>query len=330
MKINLNLVSSSKYSIKCPHPLTVKYITVHNTANDASAKNEISYMVSNDKQTSFHFAVDDKEVWQGLPLDRNGYHAGDVNGPGNRQSIGVEICYSKSGGERFDKAEINAAWLIAKLLKDFNLTIDKVKKHQDWSGKNCPQRTLELGWIRFLNLISNYMDQDMSETTDELKKRIAYLESEQVKDQERVESCRTNRTNLETQVEQLNQQIKTLKEEFSVEREALKEEANQQKDVHKEALRWLSETLGTTQDFAKIRAEIVRCIEFEDLADKRLKEITQANLRLTELTEDNKQLRDLVEDLQRQAREAKGLGDATTADLLNELIRRLKNILRRD
>lgn len=176
----------------------------------------------------------------------------------------------------------------------------------------------------------NDWEDSMSDQTDieALKKRNAYLESERVKDQERIESCRTDRTGLETEVEQLKAQIKTLKEEFAVEREGLKEEAQQQKDVHKEALRWLAETLGTTQDFAKIRAEIVRCIEFEDLADKRGKELAQCNLQLSESKEDNQELRDLVDDLRRQAREAKGLGDATTADLLNELIKRITNIIR--
>ena len=62
-------------------------------------------MISNNYQTSFHFAVDDKEVVQGLPLDRNGWHAGDGNGKGNREGIAIEICYSLSGGERFLQAE---------------------------------------------------------------------------------------------------------------------------------------------------------------------------------------------------------------------------------
>ena len=30
-----NLVSSSKYSIKCPYAMTAEYVVVHNTANDA-------------------------------------------------------------------------------------------------------------------------------------------------------------------------------------------------------------------------------------------------------------------------------------------------------
>jgi hypothetical protein len=180
----------------------------------------------------------------------------------------------------------------------------------------------------FIQKLKDWED-SMSDQTDvkELQKRIQYLEDEREKDRERIESCRADRTSLETEVGQLKQQIKTLKEEFGVEREGLKEEAQQQKDVHKEALRWLAETLGTTQDFAKIRAEIVRCIEFEDLADKRGKEVAQLNLQLAEEKEDNKELKDLVDDLRRQAREAKGLGDATTADLLQELINRLLNII---
>lgn len=162
MEIKQNLVNSSKYNIKCPYSMQAEFIVVHNTANDASAKNEIAYMVRNDNSTSFHFAVDDKEVWQGIPLDRNAWHAGDGrNGKGNRKGIGVEICYSKSGGSKFTAAEKNAAKLIAQLLKERDWTIDKVKTHKDMSGKNCPHRTLSLGWDRFLNIIK----EEMGETT---------------------------------------------------------------------------------------------------------------------------------------------------------------------
>ena len=46
-------------------------IVVHNTYNDASARDEIAYMISNNAECSFHFAIDDKEVVQGIPLNRN-------------------------------------------------------------------------------------------------------------------------------------------------------------------------------------------------------------------------------------------------------------------
>lgn len=167
MEIKQNLVPESKYPLKCTYLMEPTGICVHNTANDASAKNEISYMVGNTLQTSFHLAVDDVEVWQGLPLNRNGWHAGDgATGQGNRKHIGIEICYSKSGGEKFDKAENNAAKLIAQLLQERGWSISQVKKHQDFSGKYCPHRTLDLGWDRFINKIKENMPTDLYKGLD--------------------------------------------------------------------------------------------------------------------------------------------------------------------
>ncbi|MCC2929064.1 N-acetylmuramoyl-L-alanine amidase [Bacillus sp. LBG-1-113] len=144
--VKKNLVSEAKYALKCPNYMDAEYITIHNTANDASAANEISYMIGNTSSTSFHFAVDDKEVIQGLPLNRNAWHTGDgTNGTGNRKSIGVEICYSKSGGARYKAAEKLAIKFVAQLLKERGWGVDRVRKHQDWNGKYCPHRILSEG-----------------------------------------------------------------------------------------------------------------------------------------------------------------------------------------
>lgn len=160
MNIVKNLVSESKYSVKCPYAMTPEYIVVHNTANDASAQNEVKYMISNNNQVSFHFAVDDKEIVQGLPLDRNAWACGDgANGKGNRKGIQIEICYSKSGGARFENAEKNAAKFIAQLLKERGWGVDKVKKHQDFSNKYCPHRTLDKGWASFVNMVKDYLNE---------------------------------------------------------------------------------------------------------------------------------------------------------------------------
>ncbi|CAF1735005.1 N-acetylmuramoyl-L-alanine amidase [Bacillus subtilis] len=146
IKVKKNLVSEAKYGLKCPNHMDAEYITIHNTANDASAANEISYMIGNTSSTSFHFAVDDKEVIQGLPLNRNAWHTGDgTNGTGNRKSIGVEICYSKSGGAKYKAAEKLAIKFVAQLLKERGWGIDRVRKHQDWNGKYCPHRILSEG-----------------------------------------------------------------------------------------------------------------------------------------------------------------------------------------
>lgn len=78
---------------------------------------EISYMRYNDLEISFHYAVDDVNIVQGIPENRNAWASGDGHGKGNMEGIHIEICYSKSGGEKFDKAEQNAAEFTASLLK---------------------------------------------------------------------------------------------------------------------------------------------------------------------------------------------------------------------
>lgn len=160
MEVIKNLVDSSKYSIKCPYEMNPEFIVVHNTANDATAKNEVEYMKNNNNTVSFHYAIDDKEIVQGIEENRNAWNAGDGrNGKGNRYGIAIEICYSKSGGDRFDLAEKNAVKFIAEKLKEKGWGIDKVKKHQDFSNKYCPHRTLDLGWERFLNMIREELGQ---------------------------------------------------------------------------------------------------------------------------------------------------------------------------
>ena len=155
-----NLVSSRKYNIKCPYGLyKPKYIVVHNTANDASAENEVKYMISNNNQVSFHIAVDDVRVIQGLPLNRNAWAAGDgASGKGNRNGIHVEICYSKSGGDKYKKAEENAVYVCAKLLNKYNLPISALKQHADFAKKNCPHRIRDTGtWDRFKSRVEDVL-----------------------------------------------------------------------------------------------------------------------------------------------------------------------------
>jgi len=158
MEVIKNLVAESKYYIKCPYSMVATRIVVHNSGNDASAKNEVAYMIKNDNQVSFHYAIDDKEIVQGIPENRNTYNAGDGNGKGNREGVSMEICYSLSGGDRFIKAEQNAAKFIAEKLKEKGWGIDRVTKHQDYNGKYCPHRTLDLGWQRFLNMIQSELN----------------------------------------------------------------------------------------------------------------------------------------------------------------------------
>ncbi|MEW4025588.1 N-acetylmuramoyl-L-alanine amidase [Bacillus siamensis] len=120
------------------------YITVHNTANTAKGANaamHARYEKNPETPTSWHFTVDEKEIYQHLPLNENGWHAGDGNGTGNRKSIGIEICENSDGD--FEKAVANAQWLIKKLMKEQGISLANVVPHQHWSGKYCPRKLLD-------------------------------------------------------------------------------------------------------------------------------------------------------------------------------------------
>lgn len=159
MKVMQNLAPQSRYSVKCPHEMEAEFIVVHNTANDASAANEIKYMIGNNNQVSYHYAIDDTQIIQGIPENRNTWNAEDGGkGKGNRKGLSIEICYSKTGGAKFIEAEKLAAKFIASKLKEKGWKVDKVTKHQDYSGKYCPHRTLDMGWVRFLNMVKAELD----------------------------------------------------------------------------------------------------------------------------------------------------------------------------
>ena len=172
LTIRQNIMSAAFQRVKAPHVMTPRFITVHDTANDATACAEIRNINNNNPnlQVSFHFAVDDIEAVQGLPLNRNGWHAGDGNGPGNRQSIGVEVCFSRSGGQRYLNARANGARLVARLMRDHNIPLANVRTHQSWSGKNCPHRNLSMGWQNFINLVQkefNALTQQVTPPTNQ-------------------------------------------------------------------------------------------------------------------------------------------------------------------
>ena len=154
----------NKYGIKCPFQRTPQFVVVHNTGNTAPADNEVAYMLRNNNEVSFHVAVDDKKIIEALPFGRNAWASGDGQGRGNMYGIHIEICYSNYNDDnagmykpKFLQAEKNAAEYIANLLKNYVWGINEVKKHQDFDGKYCPHRTLDLGWQRFLNMVKSYM-----------------------------------------------------------------------------------------------------------------------------------------------------------------------------
>lgn len=136
-----------------------EFITVHDVGNPnkgADAKAHASYLKGDtaaNRPASWHYTVDENGAYQHLPIIESAWHAGDgATGTGNRKTIGIEICDNVDGNRT--KAEENAAKLIAKLMLETGLMIDKVVQHNRWSGKNCPSSFRGAGtWSMFTALI---------------------------------------------------------------------------------------------------------------------------------------------------------------------------------
>lgn len=162
LTIKRQLIDEDRYPIKASYEMEPEYVTIHNTANNASAAGEIAYMVSNDQYVSYHWAVDDVEAIQAIPHDRNAWHCGDgATGDGNRKSIGIEICHSLDPeNPRYPQSEENGAKLAAIVLHEAGLGLDAIRKHEDWSGKYCPHRILDNGdWDNFKDKIAKYYNE---------------------------------------------------------------------------------------------------------------------------------------------------------------------------
>lgn len=161
--------------------MTPRYITIHSTQNySADARkhslalkrgalrapkrkggNRIGYLI-------WHFTVDDKVALQHMPTNEQGEHA-DFDGPGNRYSIGIEMCEHR--GCKLSITVDRTARLAAYLMCKHGISLRHVVPHYHWPrrganppNKNCPHFLLENGrpgrkWRAFLAKVDSYYQQ---------------------------------------------------------------------------------------------------------------------------------------------------------------------------
>jgi len=135
--------------------ISVSKITVHNTSNPSSGADAQSHsnLVRGSWPHSWHYTVDDTLIIQQLPINEKGLHAKSA---ANNTSIGIEICMHQENNQ--SKANDNAAKLVAYLMNELGLGIDKVVTHNFWTGKNCPTLLLSQ-WDNFIDLVQSYYTQ---------------------------------------------------------------------------------------------------------------------------------------------------------------------------
>ena len=151
---------------------TIGYITLHNTglvdvkANNFHRSLKRENALSNGRQASWTYTVDDIEIYQETPDNWETWHAG--NSTGNKNSISIEMTMW-SDKEKQRRTYDNSARLVAQLMKKHKISIDKVVQHNKWSGKNCPEylRAKKHGydWNWFIALVKKYYSEGTTTNT---------------------------------------------------------------------------------------------------------------------------------------------------------------------
>lgn len=76
--VTVDLIDKELYPYKCPYLINLKDIVIHNAATPNGTAKALNRALHNSKEyKSWHFSVDDKDIIQSLPLNRNAFATGD-------------------------------------------------------------------------------------------------------------------------------------------------------------------------------------------------------------------------------------------------------------
>ena len=141
----------------------VRYIVLHYTGNRGdTAKNNADYFAREVVETSAHYFVDGREIWQSVQDGDTAWHCGarTYRHPEcrNANSIGVELCDAVDGVK--DATRANAAALVRELMAQYSVPAERVVRHYDVTGKVCPAPWVrdERAWQAFKDMLTEKED----------------------------------------------------------------------------------------------------------------------------------------------------------------------------
>lgn len=168
------------------------YIVIHYVGAVSTAKNNADYYAREKLQASAQYFVDKISIWQSVEDKDKAWHCGGglqgSNGHKfhgictNSNSIGIEMCCKKdkNGNWYFEPETVkNTVDLVKMLMKKYNIPIDRVIRHYDVTGKNCPAPYVnETKWQGFKDkILANEGDLDVTQYK-ELKEENKALKAE--------------------------------------------------------------------------------------------------------------------------------------------------------
>ena len=172
LNLKVDLIPEGKYGRRLFREMKPQYITIHSTQNPtgdayahAKALNRGALRGGVCGYLCWHFTVQDDTIIQHIPTSERGEHA-DFDGPGNRYSIGIEMC-EHQGNNQTATLE-RTAKLAASLMYHHQIPISNIRAHYHWPregystpNKDCPHFLLENGqpgetWRWFVGRINQH------------------------------------------------------------------------------------------------------------------------------------------------------------------------------
>lgn len=179
----------------------IRYIVIHYTAGTTSrqgtAQAVCRMFASGSVQASADFVVDDKDICQYNPDLKNRYtwavggnrygtKGGGLYGVAkNSNTISIELCSCNSQGRVRDPNDPswyfttavleNGRKLVAELMYQFNIPVERVIRHYDCTGKPCPgiigfnKETNEMAWEAFKKSLPALREEEKQLTEYEVR-----------------------------------------------------------------------------------------------------------------------------------------------------------------
>lgn len=142
-----------------------RYIVIHDVGALGQAMANANYFHTEARGASAHYFVDPKEIVQVVKDQDAAYHVGDGHTGGtygrrnitsksgitNLNSVGIEMCLdpnAKSHADSYIDGRTVALTiaLTIELMERLNIPLERVVRHYDASGKNCPGRWRADNW----------------------------------------------------------------------------------------------------------------------------------------------------------------------------------------
>ena len=178
VNLKVDMVAAGTHGRKVVRPMTPRFVTIHATENPTADARQHSLALKHGALRSgksphgnrigyliWHFTVDDHQAIQHMPTNEQGEHA-DFDGPGNRLSIGIEMCENR--GSNLRATVERTAKLTAIIMQRNGIPLCNVVPHYHWPrrgkhppNKNCPHFLMDYGrpgpkWRAFLGRVEYY------------------------------------------------------------------------------------------------------------------------------------------------------------------------------